>query len=145
MRFDTTFEFTRKNQQRYFPHEEDIMEFLLFYQKSVKESNSTIRIVKGQYRIILQKELRFLNYVKEKKMFIYCQLEGWCTTNIFKEQINDIVLIYHKGYCDKYVLIMDNTLRYISKDSLQYLDEKTINYIIIYRYDTHISTFRYLS
>lgn len=47
-------------------------------------------IVKGESGKTIENELRKLYTIPECYIFIYTQKEGWCTTFIFKEWINNV-------------------------------------------------------
>ena len=72
-------------------------------------------IIKGEPYKSIEKKERSLSYEKDKKIFIYCQHDAWCTSSIFKEWVNFIFKPYEIEYGDKCILIMDKAARHISK------------------------------
>jgi hypothetical protein len=88
-------------------------------------------IIKAEPGKTVEKNLRSLPFVREENMFIYCQEDGWCTTAIFKEWIKVIFQPYEKEYGDKCILIMDKASSHISKESLSFLKENNIEFILI--------------
>ena len=53
-------------------------------------------IIKVEPGKSIEKELRTLPYERDKKIFIYCQQDAWCTTSIFKEWVNVVFKPYEK-------------------------------------------------
>ena len=49
----------------------------------------------------------------------------------FKEWIKEIFIPYEKEYGDKCLLLLDKASGHILKDSLSFLEEKNINYVLI--------------
>ena len=66
----------------------------------------------------IEKSLNTLYYVKNKKIFVHCQREGWCTSEIFAYWINEIFLPYENEISEKCLLIMDNASSHISNTTL---------------------------
>ena len=91
----------------------------------------SLLILKGEPWKTIEKELRGLPYVRDKSMFIYSQRDGWCTSYIFKEWIKEIFIPYEKEYCDKCLLILDKASGHISNESLSFLEQKNINFVLI--------------
>ena len=92
---------------------------------------SSLLILKDEPGKTIEKELRGLPYVRDKSMFIFCQSDGWCTSHIFKEWIKEIFIPFEKKYADKFLLILDKASGHISKESLSFLEEKNINFVLI--------------
>ena len=70
----------------------------------------------------------YANYIVSH---IYSQKDGWCTTFIFKKWINNVFKKYKKNLGCKCLLIMDKALSYISKESINFLQENNIAYNLI--------------
>ena len=82
-------------------------------------------IIKGEPDKLIEKELRPLPYIRDKKIFINCQPDACCTLYIFKELVNLIFKPYEIEYGDKCLLIMDKSASYVSKKSILFLEEKS--------------------
>lgn len=79
---------------------------------------------KRRIRQIIREKLRSLPYVRDKKIFIYCQNDAWCTSSIFKEWVNVVFKPYEIEYGNKCLLIMDKAASNVSKESFLFLEEK---------------------
>ena len=64
-------------------------------------------------------------------MFIYCQNNVWCDNFIFKEWIKKIFIPYQKSLCEKCILIIDKASSHSSDDSLEFLNDMNISYLLI--------------
>lgn len=78
-------------------------------------------IIKGKLGKTIKKNLRKLNYVTNKEMYIYCQPQGWCTSEIFSFWLNDIFIPYEKSIGQKCLLILDKASSHISYYALEIL------------------------
>ena len=88
-------------------------------------------IVKGESGKTIENELWKLYTIPEGYIFIYAQKDGWCTTFIFKEWINNVFKKYEKMLGCKCILIMDRASNLISKESINFLEENNIAYNLI--------------
>ena len=88
-------------------------------------------IFKGEEGKTIEKSLRNIYYAKNKKVFVHCQKDGWCTSEIFAFWIKEILLPYEEEISEKYLLIMDNAPSHISNVSLQLLKDQNIPFIQI--------------
>ena len=88
-------------------------------------------IFKGEEGKTIEKSLNTLYYVKNKKIFVHCQREGWCTSEIFAYWINEIFLPYENEISEKCLLIMDNASSHISNTTLKVLEDKKVSFIQI--------------
>ena len=88
-------------------------------------------IIKGEPGKTIEKDLRNLHFIKEKFIYVYCQKDGWCNTFIFKEWINNIFLQYEKELGAKCLLILDKAASHVSIESIEYMNKKNVNYVII--------------
>ena len=75
--------------------------------------------------------LKNLEYVVNKKIFICCQENGWCTEDIFAEWIKNIFIPYQNSINDKCLLLFDMASSYISKFSIDVLKKLDINFVTI--------------
>ena len=64
-------------------------------------------------------------------MFIYCQPQGWCTTELFCIWIQQVFIPYEKQIAEKCLLILDKASVHVSEESLSFLAKNNISYIII--------------
>ena len=88
-------------------------------------------IVKGEPGKSTEKELCKLYNHPEECIYIYAQKDGWWTTFIFKEWINNAFKKYEKNLGCKCLLIMDKASSHISKESINFLVENNISYNLI--------------
>lgn len=88
-------------------------------------------IVKGQEAKTIEKKLNTLYYVKNSELFIWCQKDRWCTSDIFCYWIREVFLPYEKFVCDKCILIIDSATYHKSNESIDILNKYNINYIFI--------------
>lgn len=132
MGFDTTLEFTgKKNVDILTSGREHYRISIMLAVVGNGYKLPPLLIIKAEPGKTVEKNLRSLPFVREKNMFIYCQEDGWCTTAIFKEWIKVIFQPYEKEYGDKCILIMDKASSHISKESLSFLKENNIEFILI--------------
>lgn len=88
-------------------------------------------IVKGEPGKTVETNLRKLEYVRNNKLFIYYQNNAWCDNFIFKEWIKKIFIPYQKSLCEKCILIIDKASSHSSDDSLEFLNDMNISYLLI--------------
>ena len=88
-------------------------------------------ILKGEQGKTVEKNLRKLSYVINGDIFIHCQKEGWCTTDIFECWIKEIFLPYQKMVCEKCLLTLDNASAHNSNNALDILKSYDIKYAFI--------------
>ena len=88
-------------------------------------------IVKGEPGKTVETKLRKLDYVRENKMFIFCQNNAWCDKYIFSQWVKQIFIPYQKTLCENCLLIIDKASSHSSDDSLEILNSLNINYLLI--------------
>ena len=69
--------------------------------------------------------------IKNSDIFVHCPKDGWCISGLFCQSITEIFIPSQKSISKKCILIMDMAHAHISKDSLNFLKEKEINYVLI--------------
>ena len=73
-----------------------------------------------------------MQIVKEKKIYIKCQENSWCTTDLFKFWLNKIFLHYQNCIKKKNcLLIFDRATSHINSDIINYMNLNNIYYVII--------------
>lgn len=72
-----------------------------------------------------------LFYVKNKNMFIHCQPQGWCTSELFCAWVKEVFIPYENLLSEKCLLVMDKASVHISDDSIEFLKKNNISYILI--------------
>ena len=80
---------------------------------------------------IIENHVKNLEYVVNKKIFICCQENGWCTEDIFAEWIKNIFIPYQNSLNDKCLLLFDMASSHISKFSIDVLKKHDINFVTI--------------
>ena len=88
-------------------------------------------ILKGKPGKIIENHVKNLEYVVNKKIFICCQENGWCTEDIFAEWIKNIFIPYQNSLNDKCLLLFDMASSHISKFSIDVLKKHDINFVTI--------------
>ena len=89
-------------------------------------------ICKGKVGKRKEIQLNSLECVKNKTIYVKCQENSWCDTNIFKFWVNNIFLYYQNFIIKKKcLLIFDKATSHINNDVIAFLKEKNIDYIII--------------
>ena len=88
-------------------------------------------ILKGKPGKIIENHVKNLEYVVNKKIFICCQDNGWCTEDIFAEWIKNIFIPYQNSLNDKCLLLFDMASSHISKFSIDVLKKHDINFVTI--------------
>ena len=91
----------------------------------------TFVIVKGEEGKTIEKQLQDLYYVKNKEMYVYCQPQGWCTSELFCLWIKEIFIPYENFIAEKCLLVLDKASAHISIDSLSFLEKNKIAYVLI--------------
>ena len=64
-------------------------------------------------------------------MYVHCQKEGWCTSQIFSYWLKEVYFPYQNFISENCLLILDNAKAHNSKDSLKILNEYNIKYSFI--------------
>lgn len=64
-------------------------------------------IVKGEEGKTIEKQLQDLYYAKNHEMYVNCQSQGWCTTELFCSWIKEIFLQYENFIAEKCLLVLD--------------------------------------
>ena len=90
-------------------------------------------IFKGQEGKIIEKELNAHNLVKNKRIYVKCQPNTWCTTDIFKYWIKEIFLKYEYDVKAKCILVLDKAPSHYNDIIEEYMNNNSINYIYIPR------------
>ena len=88
-------------------------------------------IMKGEEGKSIEKNLLSLPFIKKGVMYVHCQKEGWCTSQIFNYWLKEVYLPYQNFISEKCLLILDNATAHNSKDSLKTLNECNIKYSFI--------------
>ena len=70
-------------------------------------------------------------YVKNKDIFVRCQPQGWCTSEIFEYWVKEIFFPYQSFIKEKCLLILDKSSAHISSDSINALKKFDISYVLI--------------
>ena len=73
-------------------------------------------IIKWEVGKTIEKNLQNIYYVKNKEVFIHCQKNGWCTSEIFILWIKEIFIPYQESIGEKCLLILDKALSHISTE-----------------------------
>ena len=88
-------------------------------------------IVKAEPGKTVESKLRKLDFVRENKMFIFCQNNAWCDKYIFSQWVKKIFIPYQKSLSEKCLLLIDKASCHSSDDSLEILNNLNINYLLI--------------
>lgn len=88
-------------------------------------------IIKGEEGKRIEKNLQKFPFMQRREMYVYCQKEGWCTTQIFSYWLKEVYLPYQKFIWENCLLILDNSTTHNSKESLKILKEYNVNYSFI--------------
>ena len=80
-------------------------------------------IIKGEQGKSIEKQMNDLYYVKNKEMFIHCQSQGWCNTELFCMWIKEVFIPYEKQIAEKCLLISDKASFHVSDESLSFLEK----------------------
>lgn len=80
-------------------------------------------IIKGEQGKAIEKQMNDLYYVKNKGMFIHCQSQGWCNTELFCMWIKEVFIPYEKQIAKKCLLISDKASVHVSDESLSFLEK----------------------
>ena len=88
-------------------------------------------ILKGKPSKIIENHLKNLEYVVNKKFFVCCQENGWCSEDIFAELLKNIFIFYQNCLNEKCLLIFDMASSHVSKFSIDALKKYDINYVTI--------------
>ena len=75
--------------------------------------------------------MRNLNFVKNNKLLVHCQRQGWCTNSIFNEWIKKVFLPYERTIQEKCLVVLDQATCYISTYSIDVLNNNGVKYILI--------------
>lgn len=70
-------------------------------------------------------------YVKNKDIFVRCQPQGWCTSEIFEYWVKEIFFPYQSFIKEKCLLILDKASAHVSSDSINALKKFDISYVLI--------------
>ena len=68
---------------------------------------------------------------KRKKLFVKCQENSWCNTEIYKFWLNKIFLFYQNIIKKNCLLIFDRASSHINQEIIDFLNLNNINYVII--------------
>ena len=88
-------------------------------------------IMKGEKGKTIENSFKNLWYIKNKDIFIHCQSNGWCTSEIFGLWINEVFLPYQNNIGEKCLLVFDQASSHISSESIQLLKENNISFVLI--------------
>ena len=88
-------------------------------------------IFKGQEGKRIEKELSAHKLVQNKRIYVKCQPNSWCTTDIFKYWIKEIFLKYEYNIKSKCILVLDKAPSHFNDKIEEYMNNNAINYIYI--------------
>jgi len=89
-------------------------------------------ILKGKTGKKKENILNNLDLVKDKKIFVKCQDNSWCTAELFKFWIKDIFIPYQNNIVKKKcLLIFDRATTHLTTEILDYLQFLNIKYVLI--------------
>ena len=86
-------------------------------------------IFKGQEGKRIEKELSAHKLVKNRRIYVKCQPNSWCTTDIFKYWIKEIFLKYECYINSKCILVLDKAPSHFNDTIEEYMNNNAINYI----------------
>lgn len=75
--------------------------------------------MKGEPGKYIETHLKNLDYVANKKMFVFCLKDGWYTTKIFDEWVMNVLLPYQKRIMEKGLLVLDKASCHISIETIE--------------------------
>ena len=87
-------------------------------------------IIKGEEGKTIEKQMNDLYYVKNKEMYIHCQPQDWCTTELFCMWIKEVFIPYDNQIAKKCLLVLDKASVHVSEESISFLDKNNISYIL---------------
>ena len=88
-------------------------------------------IIKGEEGKTIEKKLNELYYVKKHEIFVHCQKQGWCTTELFILWLKEVFIPYQTSIAENCLLVMDKASSHISAESIKYLNENNISFMLI--------------
>lgn len=81
-------------------------------------------IVKGEEGKTIEKQLQDLYYDKNHEMYVHCQSQGWCTTELFCSWTKEVFLPYENFIDEKCLLVLNKASVHVSNESLYFLEKK---------------------
>lgn len=90
-----------------------------------------VLIFKGKNDKTNEKRYNRLDVVKQKRIYIFCQDNGWVNEFIFKKWIAEIYLDHQKRINKKCLLLLDKAPSHISPSIINYFQDKKIEYSFI--------------
>ena len=86
---------------------------------------------KGQEGQKIKKDLSSYKLVKNNWVYVKCQLNSWCTTDIVKFWIKEIFLKNEYNIKDEWLLVLDKAPCHFNDIIEEYMINNAINYIYI--------------
>ena len=83
-------------------------------------------IFKGVPGAKIEKELNKLQLVKDKKIFVLCQKNSWCTQELFIKWLKLVYRPYEFNQGKKCLLILDHTPSHDNNNSIEFMEKNGI-------------------
>ena len=88
-------------------------------------------IFKGVPGAKIEKELNSLPLVKNKKIYVCCQQNSWCTYTIFNKWLKEVYKIYEINNGYKCLLILDHAPSHDNPKTIEFMKNNGIEYVFV--------------